>query len=116
MSPGLNELRIRLPVVGLSCVRKRDPYSSVIDSDTGKYINILKPRQNGRRFADGSFSDMSPITDKTSLVRIMAWLRQAIIWTNDALGYEAANDSNAAPTNRIFFKFDSATQRQYCNT
>ena len=64
-------------------------------------INTLRPRQNGRRFADDTFKRIflnenvrisikislkfvpkGPSNNNPALVRIMA-RRQAIIWTND---------------------------------
>ena len=65
-------------------------------------INTLRPRQNGRQFADDLFKRIflnenvciltkislklvprDPIYNISALVQIMAWRRQAIIWTND---------------------------------
>ena len=69
-------------------------------------FNTLRPRQNGRRFADDTlkriflnenvrisikislkFVPKCPINNITALVQIMAWRRslrqQAIIWIND---------------------------------
>ena len=67
-------------------------------------FNTLRPKQNGRRFADGTFKRIilnenvrisikislkfvpkGPINNNPALVQIMAWLRsgdKAIIWTN----------------------------------
>ena len=65
-------------------------------------INTLRPRQNGRHFPDDilkwiflnenvwisinislKFVPRGPINNITTLVQVMAWRRQAIIWTND---------------------------------
>ena len=69
-----------------------------------KGVNALRPRQNGRLFADDIFKCIffnenvwipikismkfvpkGPINNIPALVQIMAWRRrrQAIIWTND---------------------------------
>ena len=64
-------------------------------------VNTLRPRQNGRHFADDIFKynflnenfwipvkislkfvPKGPINIIPALVQIMAWRRQAIIWTN----------------------------------
>ena len=66
-------------------------------------FNTLRPRQNGRHFADDTFKHIlvnknirisikislkfvpkCPINNIPALVQIMAW-RQAIIWKNDVL-------------------------------
>ena len=65
------------------------------------YVNTLRPRQNGRQFADDTFKRIfmnenvrisinislkfvpkGLINNIPALVQIMAW-RRAIIWTND---------------------------------
>ena len=71
-------------------------------TDTTLCLNTLRPRQNGRHLADNIFKcnflnenvwipieislkfvPKGPINNIPALVQIMAWRRQAIIWTND---------------------------------
>ena len=66
------------------------------------FLNTLRPGQNGRHFADNIFKCIflnenvwipikislkffpkGPINNIPALVQIMAWRRQAIIWSND---------------------------------
>ena len=67
-----------------------------------KCVNTLRPRQNGRHFPDDIFEwiiwnenawisinislkfvPRGPINNIPTLIQVMAWRRQAIIWTND---------------------------------
>ena len=80
-------------------------HENTFDISIYLFINILRLRQNGRHFSDDilkwifvnenawisikislEFVSRGPINNIPSLVHIMSW-RQAIIWTNDGLGY-----------------------------
>ena len=80
-------------------------------------FNTLRPRQNGRYFADNIFKCIflneqiyasikvsltikpkGPINNIPALVQIMAWWQQAIIWTSDGLVYWRINSSLSAST------------------